>query len=97
MIFNTYYSYITVNKPDSGMEFPVKADQVVPYLDTLRPQLSGSLNEKLEKNDMEEVLGLFHRLLCKYDIIPTLKNQIRVKIQEQLNRGYSIKQLLNFI
>ena len=97
MIFNTYYGYITVNKPDPAIRFPEKADQVVPYLDTLRPQLSVSLKEKLEQNDMDEVLNLFHRLLCKYDIIPTVKEQIRLKIQEQLYKGYEMKQLLEFI
>lgn len=90
-IFNTYYKYIEVKKIDP---LPETAEQVVPYLKTL-PTTTQKLDGKIE--DKDEVLNLFHRLMCKYDIIPTLEQQIMIKMKEQLAKGYHMKQLLEFV
>jgi hypothetical protein len=92
-IFNTYYIYIDVKRKDP---LPETAEEVVPYLQKLTP-IAQELDGKLEASDKEEVLNLFYRLLCKYDIIPTLELQIKIKIKEKLAKGYPMKQLLEFI
>lgn len=92
-IFNTYYNYIDVQKKDP---LPATAEEVVPYLRKLTLK-SQKLDDKLEANDKDEVIKLFHRLMCKYDILPTLESQIDIKMKEQLAKGYSMDHLLKFI
>jgi len=93
-MFDTYYKYIKVDKKDP---LPETSEQVVPYLNKLNPSLSADLKEKLDKSDQDEVIKLFQRFLCKYDIIPTVESQIKIKIEDKLAKGYNMKQLLEII
>jgi hypothetical protein len=92
-IFNTYYKYIEVKKK---VPLPATAEDVVLYLKSLTPKAS-ALDDKLDATDKDEVIKLFHRLMCKYDILPTLEQQIKIKMKEKLAKGYSMDHLLEFI
>lgn len=92
-MLNTYFSYLTIKK--ENVELPTNENDILKYLNTIR--VSSDLNNKLEKEEEKEVLSMFSRFLCKYDIIPTVESQIQKKVKEQLSRGYNMKQILDFM
>lgn len=92
-MLNTYFSYLTIIK--DKVELPKDSSDIMKYLNEIT--VTSNLKDKLEENEREIVLKKFTSFLCKYDIIPTVEEQIRKKIQEQMSKGYSMDQILNFI
>jgi hypothetical protein len=92
-MFNTYYSYLTVVK--ENVPLPENEEGVLKYLNTIK--VSSDIKDKLEKEDSEEVLSLVNRFICKYDIASTLEEEIKAKVKNQLMKGYSMEQILDFI
>ena len=92
-MLNTYYEYLKINRGNHPL--PTKETELVPYLNKIT--VTSDLNDKLEEEDKTEVLKMFNRFLCKYEIIQTVKEQIELKVKKELEKGYTMEQILSFV
>jgi hypothetical protein len=92
-LLNTYYKYLKIDR--KNVPLPSNETDVFTYLDHVK--VTTDLNDKLEEEDKKEVLEMFHRFLCKYDILTTLKEQIKIKVKQEIEKGYTMEQVLSFI
>jgi hypothetical protein len=86
-MINTYFSYIHVGKTD---QIP-KEEGIMAYLDRLK--LEPSIKPSIDKKVIEK----FNTFICKYDLVPLLKEEIQKKLKEKLEGGYEMSELLSFI
>jgi len=91
-MLNTYYTYLTVNKEKVAL--PNNETDILKYLKTIK--VSSDTKGRIE-SDEKEVLEMFRRFLCKYDIIPSVELQIQKKVKEQLAKRYTMAEILDFI
>jgi hypothetical protein len=92
-MLNTYFGFLTIIK--DNVPLPKDSTDIIKYLNSIK--VTSNLKDKLEENEKDIVLKKFTSFLCKYDIIPSVEEQIRKRIQIQLSKGYSMDQILNFI
>jgi len=92
-LLNTYYKYLKIDRKNAPL--PSNETDVITYLDHVK--VTTDLNDKLEEEDKKEVLEMFHRFLCKYDIVTTVIEQIKIKVKQEIEKGYTMEQVLSFI
>jgi hypothetical protein len=85
-MIHTYYRYLVIGKEKS----PPTGD-IMAYLNSL--PLSTLPNSEVDPIVYEK----FESFICKYDIQKILEEELTKRIQEKLDRGYELPQLLAFI
>lgn len=88
-MLDTYYKHIKVTKPD--IPLPLKETDVIGYLDKFDVQ---NLLEQADIEDAKLVLEKFNTFMCKYDIIPTVTQQIQKLLKARLSKGSSMEELI---
>jgi hypothetical protein len=86
-MINTYFGYIHIGKTD---QVP-KVETIMDYLNRL--DLDPEVKPSIDKG----VIQRFNTFICKYDLVPLLKEEIQKKLKEKLERGYEMPELLTFI
>jgi hypothetical protein len=68
---------------------------VKPFMDYLN---NVTLETKVKISENKTiVLGLFYRLMCKYDIIGTVTTEMNLRVKDEIMRGLTLREIVGFI
>ncbi len=102
-VINTYYTFMTVKKkkslPNINTDLLEEKNYdelfVKPFMNYLDSVVLET-NVKISENE-DIVLDLFHRLMCKYDIMGTVTTEMNLRVKDEIMRGLTLREIVGFI